>query len=167
MTPSLGRKIPRPVERRPLPAPMAIPLSQSRSKLSHRIVLVADDDAFSQNLVFLLEGSGCAVDLAVSSRMAGALLERHHDAVVILDLNAQQMHSVEFAIALRKRGGRTPTVAISSMPNLAQHCRALGVRHWLAQPFRLGELLETLDRVARRPVTIPRIATRPEPASWQ
>lgn len=149
---------------------MAIRVSSSRS--SHRVVLVADDDAFSQNLVSLLEESGCQVELAVSARMAGSLLERHHNALVILDLNAQQMHAVEFALSLRKRGMRVPTLAISSMPNLAQHCRALGVRHWLAQPFRLGELLDTLDRLARRPVTLapdatPRSAVRPSPASWQ
>lgn len=138
--------------------------------VSHRIVLVADDDAFSQNLVSLLEESGCQVELAVSARMAGSLVERHHDALVLLDLNAQQMHAVEFALALRKRGARTPALAISSMPNLAQHSRALGVRHWLAQPFRLGELLDALDRIARRPNTLAptaRNAVRPAPASWQ
>lgn len=148
---------------------MGIRVNSSRL-VSHRVVLVADDDAFSQNLVSLLEDSGCHVELAVSARMAGSLLERHHDALVILDLNAQQMHGVEFALALRQRGGRTPALAISSMPNLAQHSRALGVRHWLAQPFRLGELLDTLDRIARRPTTLaptPRSATRPANASWQ
>jgi DNA-binding response OmpR family regulator len=113
------------------------------------VILVADDDGFSQNLAKLLEDSGFGVDLAVSARMAGALLERHHDAVVILDLNAQRMHAVEFALSLRGRSPRVP-----AMPNLAQHCKALGVRHWLAQPFRLGELLDVLDRLTRRPIPL-------------
>jgi DNA-binding response OmpR family regulator len=147
-----------------LAALMGIRVNPSHSK-SHRIVLVADDDAFSQNLVKLLEDSHCAVDLAVSARMAGALLERHHDAIVVLDLNSQKMHAVEFALALRKRASRPATLAISSMPNLAQHCRALGVRHWLAQPFRLGELLETLDRLARRPITLAPTRTPARPAN--
>lgn len=119
-----------------------------------RVILVADDDGFSQNLAKLLEDSGFGVDLAVSARMAGALLERHHDAVVILDLNAQRMHAVEFALSLRGRSPRVPALAISSMPNLSQHCKALGVRHWLAQPFRLGELLDVLDRLTRRPIPL-------------
>lgn len=139
--------------------------SNKPQSASHRVVLVADDDAFSQNLVSLLEDSGCQVELAVSARMAGSLLDRHRDAAVILDLNASQMHAVEFALSLRDRGARAPAVAISSMPNIAQHCRALGVRHWLAQPFRLGELLETLDRITRRPAVTPRSAARPASAS--
>ena len=126
---------------------MAIRVSSSRS--SHRVVLVADDDAFSQNLVSLLEESGCQVELAVSARMAGSLLERHHNALVILDLNAQQMHAVEFALSLRKRGMRVPTLAISSMPNLAQHCAALRVEHFLAQPFRFSRLVELTAMLSR------------------
>ena len=128
------------------------------------MILVADDDGFSQNLSKLLEDSGFAVDLAVSARMAGALLERHHDAAVILDLNAQRMHAVEFALALRGRSPRVPALAISSMPNLSQHCKALGVRHWLAQPFRLGELLELLDRLTRRPIPLVKRAPARAPA---
>lgn len=134
--------------------------TRSRSlPLAQRVVLVADDDAFSQNLVKLLEDSGFAVDLAVSARMASSLLERHHDATVILDLNAQRMHAVEFALSLRGRASRVPAVAISSMPNLSQHCKALGVRHWLPQPFRLGELLEVIDRLTRRPIPLVTRAT--------
>lgn len=126
---------------------------------AQRIVLVADDDAFSHNLIKLLEDSGYAVDLAVSARMASSLLERHHDAAVILDLNAQRMQAVEFALALRGRSPRVPALAISSMPNLSQHCKALGVRHWLAQPFRLGELLDVLERLTRRPIPLVTRAT--------
>jgi DNA-binding response OmpR family regulator len=64
------------------------------------------------------------------------------------------MHAVEFALSLRGRSPRVPALAISSMPNLSQHCKALGVRHWLAQPFRLGELLDVLDRLTRRPIPL-------------
>lgn len=111
------------------------------------IVLVGDDDAFLHGLAELLEDSGYPMRMAVSAPLALVEIDRGGVDVVLCDLGASQMQSVEVALALRTRGerGAPPVVAISSMPNIAQHCQTLGVRHFLAQPFRLRELTDILD----------------------
>lgn len=59
------------------------------------------------------------------------------------------MQGVETVVTLRNRRTSVPTVAISSMPNIAQHCAALGIRHHLSQPFRFGQLMDLLELAAR------------------
>ena len=63
------------------------------------------------------------------------------------------MQGVETVVSVRKHRITVPTVAISSMPNIAQHCTALGIRHHLAQPFRFGQLMDLLELAARPSVS--------------
>jgi DNA-binding response OmpR family regulator len=116
------------------------------SKSQHGVVLVGDDDNFTLGLMSLLETAGVTVRMAVSARMALAELDHGGMDVVLCDLGASRMQAVELALALRARDTSPPIVAISSMPNIAQHCQALGVSFYLPQPFRFRELLDVLDK---------------------
>ncbi len=111
-------------------------------------MLVGDDDAFTLGLMDLLETAGVNVRMAVSARTALDQLARGGTDVVLCDLGASKMQAVELAIALRSKGTAPPIVAISSMPNIAQHCQSLGVEYYLPQPFRFRELLDVLGKAA-------------------
>jgi len=115
------------------------------------VVLVGDDDSFTHNLAELLESVGHPVRIAVSARMALAEIASLSRPVVVCDLGASRMQAVELSLALRARGLEVPLVAISSMPNIEQHCRALGIARYLAQPFRLGALLDLVTRAEVEP----------------
>ena len=110
------------------------------------VVLVGDDVAYTHNLAAMLERAGHPVRMAVSARMALSELQHGGPQVVVCDLGASRMQSIEVALALRESEPPPPIVAISSMPNIEQHCERLGVRHFLQHPFRFGELLEAIDR---------------------
>lgn len=122
-----------------------------------RVVLVGDDDRFTHALGELLQSAGYVVAVTTTAAEALAEVDRPGRRVMIADLAATQMQGVETILTLRDRRAHVPTVAISSMPNIAQHCAALGVRHHLAQPFRFGQLIDLLD-LAARPAVAPATA---------
>ncbi len=119
--------------------------------MGRAVVLVGDDDSFTHSLAELLEGVGHPVRIAVSARMALAEITRLSRPVVVCDLGASRMQAVELSLALRARGLEVPMVAISSMPNIDQHCRALGISRYIAQPFRLGSLLDLVAGAGDEP----------------
>ena len=115
----------------------------------YRVVLLGDDDRFTYALGELLQSAGHTVVVVTRAADALAELDRPGRKVLLADLAAMQMQGVEAVVALRRRGQPVPVVAISSMPNVAQHCASLGVKHHLAQPFRLGQLLDLLETAAK------------------
>ncbi len=115
------------------------------------VVLVGDDDSFTHNLAELLESVGHPVRIAVSAKMALAELARLTRPVVVCDLGATRMQAVELCLALREHATDVPLIAISSMPNIQQHCRVLGITRYLPQPFRLGELLDLVAKAGAAP----------------
>lgn len=120
------------------------------------VVLVGDDDTFTRHLASLIERSGHPTRVAPTAAEALALAAAPVKPVVVLDLSASKMQSVEVALALRGKRHAPPVVAISSMPNVAQHCAALGIAHGLGQPFALGDLLELLRKLApEAPASVP------------
>lgn len=118
---------------------------------SRAVVLVGDDDGFTHNLAELLESVGHPVRIAVSAKMALAELPQLTRPVVVCDLGATRMQAVELCLALRARAMDAPLIAISSMPNIQQHCRALGITRYLPQPFRLGALLDLIAKAGPAP----------------
>lgn len=118
------------------------------------VVLVGDDDAPTVALAESLERVGYPVRMAVSARMALSEIVRGAEAIVC-DLGASQMHSIEVLLCLRRFLAPPPVVVVSAMPNAAQHCQTLGVKHFLEHPFRLSELTMLLDRLTAREVMRP------------
>ena len=118
------------------------------------VVLVGDDDAPTLTLADSLERAGLPVRMAVSARMALSEIARGAE-VVVCDLGAAQMHSIEVLLCLRKARVTPPVVVVSAMPNVEQHCQSLGVQHYLEHPFRLSDLVAMIDRVTGRDSMVP------------
>jgi CheY-like chemotaxis protein len=118
-----------------------------------RVVLVGDDERFTYALGELLQSAGLSVVVANTAAQALFELDRPGRRVLLCDLAAVHLQGVETVVALRNSRTAVPTVAISSMPNIVQHCAALGIRHHLAQPFRFGQLMDLLELAARPSVS--------------
>ncbi len=115
-----------------------------------RVLLVGDDEPFLRTLDELFAGHGFPTRTAFDPRTAIARVGNGHADVVVCDLGATRLQSIATVLALRQLGDDAPPiVAVSAMPNLAQHCRALRVEHFLPQPFRFSRLRELVERAGR------------------
>jgi len=136
-----------------------------------RVLLVGDDDEFTHELADLLEGHGHQVTTSVTARAALFNLRFNPCDVVVVDLGAMNFQGVEVALALREPDEVLPSViAISAMPNVEQHCRALGVTRHVAPPFRFYELVDQIDRelaTRREPSGVWTRETVPAPARYE
>jgi CheY-like chemotaxis protein len=111
------------------------------------LVLVGDEGAFLHHLSDIMESAGYPVRVALTASRALVESARPDVGGVVLELGASKLQSVEVALGLRKRPGAPVMIALSSMPNVGQHCMVLGIHHHLSQPFRVVELFGLLDRV--------------------
>lgn len=115
-----------------------------------RVLLVGDDEPFLRTLDELFAGHGFPTRTAFDPRTAIARVGNGHADVVVCDLGATRLQSIATVLALRQLGDDAPPiVAVSAMPNLAQHCHALRVEHFLPQPFRFSRLRELVERAGR------------------
>lgn len=115
---------------------------------SLRVLLVGDEDPFLERIAGLFVNVGHRSRLASDPRAALAAVGDAQVDVLVCDLGATRLQSIATVLALRALGDEAPpVVVISSMPNLAQHCAALHVDHFIAQPFRFSRLLEIVERV--------------------
>jgi two-component system OmpR family response regulator/two-component system response regulator QseB len=115
---------------------------------SLRVMLVGDDEPFLQRVAGLFVNVGHRSRLVADPRAALAAVGEADVDVLVCDLGATRLQSIATILALRALGDEAPpVVVISSMPNLAQHCEALHVEHFIAQPFRFSSLLEIVERV--------------------
>lgn len=111
------------------------------------LVLVGDEGPFLHHLSDIMESGGYPVRLALTASRALVESARPDVGGVVLELGAAKLQSVEVALGLRKRPGAPEMIALSSMPNVGQHCASLGIQHHLSQPFRVAELFALLERV--------------------
>jgi DNA-binding NtrC family response regulator len=116
-----------------------------------RVLLVGDDDGFLRAIAQLFETAGHTTRRVFDARTAIARVGQGHADVVVCDLGAARLQSVATILALRHLGDDAPpVVACSGMPNLVQHCRTLGVPHFVPQPFRFKALLEVVERLGKQ-----------------
>jgi CheY-like chemotaxis protein len=114
-----------------------------------RVLLVGDEEPFLHRLGELFAAVGHRASAAYDPRAALQAVGNGEVDVIVCDLGATRLQAIATVLALRALGDEAPpVVVISSMPNLSQHCAALRVEHFLAQPFRFVRLLELAERVA-------------------
>lgn len=116
-----------------------------------RVLLVGDDDSFVLTLRDLFREQGFRVRLAHDPRTAIARVGDGHAEVLVCDLGATRLQSIATVLALRHLGeDAPPIIAVSAMPNVEQHCKALKIEHGLSQPFRFSRLRDLAERLGRQ-----------------
>jgi CheY-like chemotaxis protein len=113
-------------------------------------MVVEDDFAIRETLRELLEDEGYHVMWASNGQEALARLRDHAPRLILLDLMMPVMDGWEFRIAQQRDPSlaHIPVVIISADHGLEQKVSALAVDGWLAKPFELATLLETVNRYA-------------------
>lgn len=117
-----------------------------------RTVLVVDDDLDIRKMVVrLLLSRGLEVLEADRGLLALRLVKEHNPSLILLDAMLPEVHGFEIARRIKnsKRYGKTPIIMISAVyrgwrfaEDLKQNC---GVDHYLEKPFRIDELLRSVD----------------------
>jgi len=112
------------------------------------VMVVEDDFAIRETLRELLEDQGFHVMGAANGREALAQLAEHEPRLILLDLMMPVMDGMEFRSAQQRdaRWARIPVVVISADHGLAQKATNMEVDGFLAKPFELRELMETVRR---------------------
>ena len=119
-------------------------------------VLVADDDLSSQLILrLLLEKRGYAVAVVGDGQRAVDALEREHFDIVLMDVQMPILDGYSATRAIREREALTrehlPIVAVTAQGRNGdeQACLAAGMDGYVAKPFRMGDLLNTLEGFLR------------------
>lgn len=118
------------------------------SALGPKSLLVVDDDPdILEALSEILEGEGFDVRRARNGQEALERLEERQAHLVLLDLMMPVMDGWEFAQELRRRPHlpAVPIVVLSADRNVATKAAEIGARSFLAKPFELNDLLDTLE----------------------
>jgi hypothetical protein len=116
------------------------------------LVLVVEDSRVNQIVaVRMLEGCGCAVDVACNGREAlEMVLEKRYDAI-LMDCQMPELDGYDTTVALRARengGPRVPVIAMTAhaMDGDRARCLAAGMDDYISKPIRSKLLIETLRR---------------------
>lgn len=111
------------------------------------VVLLADDDTdYTSALGHLLEGEGFHVVVAVTGAQALASALVHQPDIVLLDQRMPGMSGTQVHRALTAAGFRPPVVLVTAREDVGRLSRLSGARYWIAKPFEVEQLLETMER---------------------
>ena len=116
--------------------------------LSHRILLVEDDDDERQAITCALETEGAEVtSVADGWEALHALRNGRPPCVILLDLALPGMAGSEFRRRqlLWPQMARIPVVVLSGHPQLQAATRAMKARAVLAKPVQLSRLIRAVD----------------------
>lgn len=114
--------------------------------MPHSILVVDDDPAILQSLVFVLEDEGFAVRSASNGRAALALHEQERADLILSDVMMPLLDGVGVVAELRGRGDHTPVILMSAVHTDPVE---LGVAS-LAKPFSLDRLFALIQEILVR-----------------
>ncbi len=125
------------------------------SAIDQPLVLVVDDDQeLCESLWDLLREHGYRVGIAHDAREAGTFLKRHEYQVVLIDMKLPGVDSgVSVLQAVRSQNPDARTVVITGfaleMNALVDRALQGGASAVCYKPFDVGQLLRTVDQLAR------------------
>jgi DNA-binding response OmpR family regulator len=127
---------------------------------SHTILVIEDDTFIRELITTVLEDEGYAVICSTSPAAALLLAQVRRPDVILLDLSMPGLSGEEFIISYRLLPNATaPVVIISGQANLEVVARRAGADAYIAKPFDLTRLLDTVTAVlsasASHPGTAP------------
>ena len=116
------------------------------------LLLVDDEQAFTDTLAFRLETRGIGCLTACNGEEALGLLDRRELEVVLLDLNMPGMHGLE---VLRLIKDKRPDIEVVLLTGAADFSvAATGMRRgagdYLIKPVELDDLLTSIEKATRR-----------------
>jgi two-component system sensor histidine kinase RpfC len=119
-------------------------------------ILVAEDNATNQAIIRkLLESAGHTVLLSSNGEEALDSYEQERPELAVLDFNMPERNGLEVCTAIRTMeptGTRLPVIILSASVTVEARDRArqAGADEFVGKPFEAANLLQVIDRLARR-----------------
>jgi len=116
-------------------------------------ILVLDDEAIVlKRLKPALEKAGYEVEaFSRSSDASSRIMEREFD-IVVTDLKMEGLDGMQFLTQVKEHSPKTEVVVITGFATMdtAKESFKKGVFDFLAKPFKLGEILETVKKAEKK-----------------
>lgn len=114
-----------------------------------RILVVEDDESLREALLEVLGDEGHEVRVAAHGAEALETLDEWEPELLVLDLMMPVMDAFEFREHQRQRAvaSEARILVLSAARDLGGAAERLAADAYLAKPFRLDEMLSTVDRL--------------------
>jgi len=114
-----------------------------------RILVVEDDESLREALLEVLGDEGHDVRVAAHGAEALETLDKWEPELLVLDLMMPVMDAFEFREHQRRRAAAlgARVLVLSAARDLGGAAERLDADAYLAKPFRLDEMLTTVDRL--------------------
>lgn len=118
-----------------------------------RVLVVEDEEAIAEGIVFNLERKGYTAELVRNGREALRRLAHPFD-LIVLDVRLPEMDGFEVCQHLRREGNTTPILMLTArnQPDDVIYGLKLGADDYVTKPFDLAELLARVEGLLRRQV---------------
>jgi DNA-binding response OmpR family regulator len=135
--------------------------------LSHKILIVEDDEAIATGLSLNLRLAGLSPSVARDGEEALTTIISSDLDLVLLDINLPRKNGLEVLAALRAQDELVPVIVLSARDDEFDKVAALrlGADDYVTKPFALAELLARIDAVLRRYAPLPAAPLSPATAS--
>lgn len=124
------------------------------SNSKEHLLLVEDEEAIAEGLVFNFEAEGFAVTLVTDGKQALECIQKQHDmfSLIILDLMLPHVDGYSVLEQTRLCAERIPILVLSAKSSQDEKIRAfqLGADDFVTKPFGLAELILRVKRLVQR-----------------
>lgn len=114
------------------------------------ILVVDDDPEILAMLRDFLEGEGLTVRTASNGAEALDALDELVPSIILLDMRMPVLDGWGFAEQLRARQLTYPIVVMTAAESARRWAEEIGANGYIAKPFDVNELLETIERHRQR-----------------
>lgn len=128
-------------------APLMTPVAQEPPL----VLIVEDDEKLAALIERILYRAGYAVMVASTGDEALRSMRDRRPQAVVVDVMIPHPDGIELCRKFRRDGWPGPMIAISarSSPDHQRRTLEAGADRFLGKPFRLSDLVETLERIER------------------
>ena len=114
------------------------------------VLVVEDDEALREVVTTALSDEGYAVHAAPNGQAALEVVDRVAPGVILLDMRMPVMDGWGFARVYRQRPGPHARIIVcTAAQDAARWAGEIDADAYLPKPFRLGELLDLVERHTR------------------
>ena len=116
-------------------------------------ILILDDEAIVlKRLRPSLEKAGYEIEVFSQSADASNRITEKDFDIVITDLKMEGLDGMQFLTRVKERSPRTEVIVITGFATMetAKESFQKGVFDFLAKPFKLGEILETVKKAEKK-----------------
>jgi DNA-binding response OmpR family regulator len=113
------------------------------------VLVTEDDEDLLVAVELMLASAGFEVVTAANGKEALRLVEARMPSVILLDMKMPVMNGWEFSSEFRARfDSRAKVVVMTAAEHAPVRAREIGADAWLAKPFGLHQLIETVKTQA-------------------